>query len=136
MLGHFSRHANALMRRAKTRNETAVQPVTLGETEEVSHLRADECGSFRLSIFVHVDITFRDLSGAINVIAAFIQNVRLVFLNDAIFFEWNFGCVMALRIAARGATSLNSILPLRRATPSSFHNAFRSTGAGVAFILL
>jgi hypothetical protein len=41
---------------------------------------------------------------------------------------------MAFRIAASGASPLNSILPFRRPTPSSLHGAPRSTGAGVAFI--
>jgi hypothetical protein len=67
------------MRREKTRNETAVQPEALGETEEVRHLRADEFGSFGLPVFVHVNIAFRDLTGSVDVIAVFIRNVRLIF---------------------------------------------------------
>jgi hypothetical protein len=40
---------------------------------------ADEFGSFRPPVFVHVNITFRDLTGSVDVIAVFIRNVRLIF---------------------------------------------------------
>ena len=43
--------------------------------------------------------------------------------------------VIALRIAASGAPSSNSVVPPCRLTPSSFQMAFRSTDVGVAFIL-
>ena len=52
MLGHFSRHAD---------------------------LAPTNFGSFRLLVFVHVNIAFRDLTGSVDVIAVFIQNVRLIF---------------------------------------------------------
>lgn len=47
-----------------------------------------------------------------------------------------FACMIALRIGANGAVSSNSVLPSGRFTPSSFHNALRSTGAGADFIFL
>jgi hypothetical protein len=44
------------------------------------------------------------------------------------------GLVMARRMAARGALSLNSIRPDLCSTPSCFHNDAKSTGAGAALI--
>jgi hypothetical protein len=60
MLGHFSRHAAS-------------------PCEARKRSLADEFGSFRPPAFVHVNITFRDLTGSVDVIAVFIRNVRLIF---------------------------------------------------------